>query len=83
MDFELDEEFRSPYTLEVNTPSGPFQPVKLARVKLNGSEVADVSWPEKPTAIVDVELRASNRIEIELDGPVFGSVELTVRGIPV
>lgn len=81
IDFELDKEFRPPYTLEMSTPSGPFQPVRLARVKLNGSEVADVSWPDKPTAMVDVELQTSNRIEIELDGPMFGSVELTVRGI--
>lgn len=82
IDFELDEESRPPYRLELSTPSGPFQPVRLARVKLNGSEVADVSWPEKPTTIVDVELQTSNRIEIELDGPMFGSVQLTVRGIP-
>jgi hypothetical protein len=82
IEFALDEEFRPPYRLEVSTPSGPFQPVRLARVKLNGSEVADVSWPEKPTVIVDVELRTSNKIEIELDGPMFGSAELTVRGIP-
>jgi len=81
IDFELDKEFRPPYTLEMSTPSGPFQPVRLARVKLNGGEVADVSWPEKPTAMVNVELQTSNRIEIELDGPMFGSVELTVRGI--
>jgi hypothetical protein len=80
--FELDKEFRPPYRLEVSTPSGPFQPVRLARVKLNGSDVADVSWPEKPNAIVDVDLRTSNKIEIELDGPMFGSVELIVRGIP-
>lgn len=82
MDFELDKGIRSPYRLEVSTPSGPFQPVQSARVKLNGKVVADVSWPEKPTAIVDVELQTSNKIEIELDGPMFGSAELTVRGIP-
>jgi hypothetical protein len=82
IEFELDDGFRPPYRLEVSTPSGPFQPVRLARVKLNGSEVADISWSEKRTATLDVELRTSNKIEIELDGPMFGSVELTVRGIP-
>jgi hypothetical protein len=82
MEFGLDETLRPPFALEVTTPSGPFQPVRSAKVKLNGSGVADVSWPEKPTAIVDVKLQTSNKIEIELDGPRFGSVELTVRGIP-
>ena len=66
----------------MSTPSGGFQPVRSAKVRLNGSEVADVSWPGKSTAIVGVELQASNKIEIELDGPMFGSVELTVRGTP-
>jgi hypothetical protein len=81
-DFQLGEGIRPPYRLEVSTPSGPFQPVQLARVRLNGTEVADVSWPEKISAVVDVELQTSNKIELELDGPRFGSVELTVRGIP-
>lgn len=82
MEFEVAEEFRPPYRLEVSTPSGRFQPVRLARVKLNGSEVADVSWPEKPTAIVNVELRNLNRIEFQLDGPMFGSLDMAIRAIP-
>ena len=80
MDFELDTEFQAPYKLELSTPSGPFQPVWMARVKLNGSEVADVSWPDKPSSTVGVELRTSNKIEFDLDGPMFGSVELKIRG---
>ena len=52
-------------------------------MKLNGSELAGVSWPEKPNASVGVELRSLNKIEFELDGPAFGSVEVTVRGTPV
>jgi hypothetical protein len=83
LQFELDKDFQPPYKLEVSTPSGPFQPVRLARVKLNGSDICEVSWAEKRTAIVDVELRASNVIEIELDGPRSASMELIVRGIPV
>jgi len=51
-------------------------------VKLNGSELADVSWHEKPTVSVGVELRSMNKIEFELDGPAFGSVEVTLRGTP-
>jgi hypothetical protein len=82
MEFGLEETLRSPFVLEVSTPSGHFQPVRSAKVKLNGSEVVNVSWPEKPSAVVGVELQASNKIEIELDGPRFGSLELTVRGIP-
>jgi hypothetical protein len=82
MDFEYDGTLQPPFTLEVSTPSGPFQPLRLARVKLNGSEVADVSWPEKPTANVRVELRSLNKIEFELDGPAFGSAEVTLRGTP-
>jgi hypothetical protein len=69
-------------TLEVSTPSGPFQPVRFAKVKLNGNEVASVSWPEKPTSSVAVVLMSSNKIELELDGPAFGSVEVSVRGTP-
>jgi hypothetical protein len=81
-EFELDKEFRPPYEFEVSTPSGPFQPVRLARVKLNGSEVANVSWPKKPAASANAELLTANKIEIELDGPMFGSVELNIRGNP-
>jgi len=82
MEFEYDEALQPPFTLEVSTPSGPFQPVRSAKVKLNGSELAHVSWPEKPTVSVGVELRSMNKIEFELDGPAFGSVEVTLRGTP-
>jgi hypothetical protein len=80
MDFEHDGSLHSPYALELNTPAGPFQPVRSARVNLNGSEVAAVTWPEKPSVKIGVELRNSNKIEFELDGPPFGSIEVIVRG---
>jgi hypothetical protein len=80
MEFEYDGELQPPFTLEVSTPSGPFQPVQSAKVKLNGSELARVSWPERPTVSVGVELGSLNKIEYELDGPAFGSVEITLRG---
>ena len=80
MDFEHDGSLGPPFTLEINTPAGPFQPVRSARVKLNESEVARVTWPERPSTRVDVELRNSNKIEFELDGPPFGSIEVIVRG---
>jgi hypothetical protein len=82
MSFEQDGALQSPFKLEVSTPSGPFQPVRSAKVKLNGSEVAGVSWPDKPTASLGVELRRLNKLQFELDGPAFGSVEVTVRGTP-
>jgi hypothetical protein len=82
MEFEYDGLLQPPFTLEVCTPSGPFQPVQSAKVKLNGRELAHVSWPEKPIVSVGVELRSLNKIEFELDGPAFGSVEVTLRGTP-
>jgi hypothetical protein len=82
MDFEGDRAFQPPFMLELSTPSGPFQPVRSAKVKLNGSELVGVSWPEKPTDSVRVELRGLDKIEFELDGTRFGSVEVTVRGTP-
>jgi hypothetical protein len=80
MEFEYDGALQPPFRLEVSTPSGPFQPVRSAKVKLNGSERVHVTWPEKPTVSVGVELRSLNKIEFELDGPEFGSVEVTLRG---
>jgi hypothetical protein len=82
MQFERSGDLRPPFTLEISTPSGRFQPVHSAKVKLNDLEVAGVAWPENPTASVEVELRNSNKIEFELDGPMFGSVEVKVRGNP-
>jgi hypothetical protein len=81
-DFERGP-LRAPFTLELSTPSGPFQPVRSARLKLNGVEVASIRWPEKPTASVEVELESVNKIVFELDGPShFAGVEATVRGTP-
>jgi hypothetical protein len=80
MEFEHDGHLQPPFTLEISTPSGKFQPVHSAKVKLNDIEVASVAWPENPTASVGVELRNLNKIEFELDGPMFGSVDVTIRG---
>ena len=82
MDFEHDGALRPPFSLEVSTPSGPFQPVHSAKVKLNGSTLASISWPEEPRVSVAVELLSLNKIEFNLDGPAFGSVEVIVRGTP-
>ncbi len=80
MEFEHGVELRPPFTLEISTPSGRFQPVYSAKVKLNDIQMASVAWPEKPTASTSVELQNLNKIEFELDGPMFGSVDVTIRG---
>ena len=83
MDFDCEGSVQAPFTVELSTPSGPFQPVRSARVKLNGIEVASIEWPKKPTVSVVVELQAANKIGFELDGPShFASVEVIVRGTP-
>jgi hypothetical protein len=82
LEFRLDESLGPPFTLEVSTPAGGFQPVRFAKVTLNGSGVAEIAWPGTPTASVKVNLLESNKIDLELDGPKFGSMELNVRGTP-
>jgi hypothetical protein len=82
LEFEHDGTIQQPFTLEAITPSGGFQPVRLAKIKLNASSVAEIAWPGAPTASVTVELLKSNKIEVELAGPTFGSIEVTVRGTP-
>jgi hypothetical protein len=54
--------------------------VRSARVKLNGREVAEIAWSKEPSASVPVELLKSNKIDLEIDGPAFGSIEVTARG---
>jgi hypothetical protein len=80
LEFENDGTLQPPFTLEVRTPSGGFQPVRLAKVTLNGDKVAEISWPAVPATSVPVKLLKSNKIELEIDGPSFGSIETTVRG---
>jgi hypothetical protein len=82
MEFEHNGAFHPPFTLEVCTPSGRFQPVQVAKVKLNGEEIAEIASPEKPAANVRVELLKLNKIEFELEGPQFGSIDVIIRGTP-
>ena len=79
-EFKYDNSLQPPFTLEVRTPSGGFQPVRSAKIKLNGTSVAEIAWSEKPIASVQVELLKLNKIEFEIDGPNFGSMEVTIRG---
>jgi hypothetical protein len=80
LEFPHDSSLKPPFTLEVRTPSGGFQPVRTAQIKLNGNKVAEIGWPAEPTVTAPVELNASNSVELELDGPSFGSIEFTIRG---
>ena len=80
LEFQHDGTVKPPFTLEAKTPSGGFQPVRTARIKLNGNKVAEIVWPAIAIVNAAVELDASNSIELELDGPAFGSVEFTIRG---
>ncbi len=79
-EFQYDGTLHPPFTLEARTPSGGFKPVRTAKVKLNGAKVVEIAWPGIPTVSAPVELMASNKIELELNGPTFGSIELTILG---
>lgn len=83
LEFELDGAFQPPFWLEVITPAGAFEPMRLTGVQLNGAKVAEVKWPDQPTARVPVELLKSNQIQLEVEGGTFASVEVIVRGNPV
>lgn len=80
LEFQLDGTVKPPFTLEAKTPSGGFQPVRTARLKLNGNKVAEITWPTSAIANAAVELNPLNSVELELDGPAFGSIEITIRG---
>lgn len=80
LEFQHDGTLKPPFTLDVRTPFGGFQPVRTAQIKLNGKSVADIAWPEAASVSAPVELNLSNTVELGLDGPTFGSIELTIRG---
>jgi len=79
--FEMDKKIQPPFAASVKTPSGGFAPMKTAAMKLNGKTVAEISWPDYPEVSVPVELQAMNTVEFEFDGPQFGSMEVTIRGV--
>jgi hypothetical protein len=83
MQFDMDENIQPPFAVLVRTPSGGFQAMKTATMKLNGKTVAEISWPDRSEVSVSVELQAKNTVEFEFDGPQFGSMEVTIRGVAV
>ena len=80
LEFKNDGTLKPPFMLEVRTPSGGFQPVRAAEIKLNGKKVAEITWPATAVVNTGVDLNPSNTVEVELDGPTFGSIECTIRG---
>lgn len=83
IEFEADEKIQPPFTALVKTPSGSFAPMNTAAVKLNGKQIAAVSWPDHPEVNVPIELQTKNILEFEVDGPSFGSMEVIIQGIRI
>jgi hypothetical protein len=81
MEFDLDGKVHQPFTASVKTPSGGFGAMKTASMKLNGKRIAELSWPDRSEVNVPVELQLKNTVEFEFDGPQFGSMEATIRGV--
>jgi hypothetical protein len=83
MQFDADNKIQPPFSASVKTPSGGFAAMKTATMKLNGSLLAELSWPEHSEVMAPVELQSTNTLEFEFDGPAFGSMEVTIRGTSV
>jgi len=84
MQFELDDRFQPPFAALVKTPSGAgFAPLREATMKVNGKQVAAISWPDCSEVRVPVELLGKNTLEFEFNGPAFGSMEVTIQGTAV
>jgi hypothetical protein len=80
MQFELDHKFQPPFTALLKTPSrGGFSPMREATMKVNGKQVAAISWPDCSEVRVPVELLGKNTLEFEFDSPEFGSMEVTIQ----
>jgi hypothetical protein len=80
IEFDLDDRIQPPFTASLKTPSGGFGAMKTGAMKLNGRQIAEISWPDHPEASVEVELKLKNKVEFEFEGPQFGSMEVTIRG---
>ncbi len=81
MQFDLDENIQPPFAAFVKTPSGGFAPMRTGTMKVNGKNVAQISWPNRSEITVPVELQAKNTVEFDFDGPQFGSMEVAIRGV--
>jgi hypothetical protein len=81
MEFDIDVNIQPSFIAVVKTPSRGFAGMKTATMKLNGMLVPEISWPDHPEVTVPVELKRKNTLELEVDGPQFGTMEVTVRGV--
>ncbi|HSK46060.1 MAG TPA: hypothetical protein VLA83_19460, partial [Candidatus Binatia bacterium] len=78
-DFDLDDQFVGPYTLEVRNPSGRFRPIKEGNVLLNGDTVASIT-DAIPALKVPVQLLSKNNISVVLQGTTFEGIDVIIRG---
>ncbi len=81
MEFDWDGKIHPPFTASVKTPSGGFGAMKTGLMKLNGKRIAEISWPDRSEVNVPVELQPKNTVEFEFEGPQFGSMEATIKGV--
>jgi hypothetical protein len=78
-EFDLDDQFVHPYTLEVRNPSGRFRPIREGEVLLNGNTVASIT-DAIPALTVPVQLQSKNTISITLKGTTFEGIDVIIRG---
>jgi hypothetical protein len=83
MQFDVEDKIQPPLVACLKTPSGGFAAMKTASMKLNGKQVAVISWPERPEVTVPIELQPKNTLEFEFEGPQFGSMEVTIAGVAI
>jgi hypothetical protein len=83
MQFDVEHKIHAPFIACLKTPSGGFAAMNTASMKLNGRQVADISWPARPEVTVAVELEPKNTLEFQFGGPRFGSVEVTIAGVAI
>ena len=81
MEVDIDENIQPSFMAGVKTPFGGFAAIKTATTKLNGALVPEISSPDHPEVTVPVQLKRKNTLEFEFDGPQFGTMEATVRGV--
>jgi hypothetical protein len=78
-EFDLDDQFVGPYTLEVRNPTGRFRPIKEGKVLLNGNTLVSIT-DAIPALKVPVQLQSQNTISVVLQGTTFEGIDVIIRG---
>jgi hypothetical protein len=78
-EFDLDDQFVGPYSLEVRNPTGRFRPIKEGKVLLNGDPVASIT-DAVPAFKVPAQLQPKNTISVALKGVTFEGIDVIIRG---